>query len=153
IFTLRIMLALLAGVPAFSQSIGTDTTNELSERNLQRAMELADSAFAHYFTDEGLAMARFYNPYTGARSEEKGSVWMYTAAIEATNAILHALRTHDVRGRSDLHHKHTALYRERLAQLYDNLAYYRGTFELTSFTQTREWSVYGVHRADRKSTR
>ena len=150
IFTLRIMLALLAGVPAFSQSIGTDTTNELSERNLQRAMELADSAFAHYFTDEGLAMARFYNPYTGARSEEKGSVWMYTAAIEATNAILHALRTHDTHGRPDWYHKHAARYLDRLAGLYENLAYYRGTFELTSFTQTREWSVYGVHRAATK---
>src|SRR5690606_8220710 len=25
--------------------------------------------------------------------------------------------------------------------------YYEGTFELTSYTQTREWTVYGVHRA------
>lgn len=144
------MLALMVNVPVFSVPTDSKGTNELSERNLQRAMELADSAFAHYFTGESWAMARFYDPYTRTRSEEKGSVWMYTAAIEATNAILHALRTHDVRGRSDLHHKHTAHYRERLAQLYDNLAYYRGTFELTSFTQTREWSVYGVHRATTK---
>ncbi len=135
-----------AGLLPVGSVIGID----LAERNLLRAMELADSAFARYFTGEGMAMARFYNPYTGARSEEKGSVWMYTAAIEATNAILHALQTHDAHGRSHLYNAHANRYRNQLARLYDNLAYYRGTFELTSFTQSREWSVYGVHRAATK---
>src|SRR5690606_38676156 len=60
-----------------------------------------------------------------------------------------ALQAHDAARESShqryqAHRKH---YRDQLARLYDNLAYYRGTFELTSFTQTREGSVYGVHRA------
>ncbi|MFB2120014.1 glycoside hydrolase family 76 protein [Parapedobacter sp. 2B3] len=126
--------------------------SDLAERNLLRALELADSAFTRYFTGDGRAMARFYNPFTGARSEEKGSVWMYTAAIEATNAILHALQAHDAHGSPHLYNREAKRYRDRLAQLYDNLAYYRGTFELTSFTQTREWSVYGVHRSATKGS-
>ncbi|MDQ2658106.1 MAG: hydrolase, partial [Bacteroidota bacterium] len=45
----------------------------LSEQNLERAMELTDNAIASHFTGEGMAMARYYNPYTGVRSDEKGS--------------------------------------------------------------------------------
>ncbi|MFC3196731.1 glycoside hydrolase family 76 protein [Parapedobacter deserti] len=131
---------------------GANTTApaELAERNLLRAMELADAAVAHYFTGEGMAMARFYNPYTDVRSNEKGSVWMYTAPIEAVNAILHALQAQKAQGHAELHDAHVERYRDLLARLYDNLAYYQGTFELTSFTQTREWTVYGVHRASSK---
>lgn len=144
-------LALLCTLMRPTLSVDTPAT-ALAEENLQRAMALTDSAFAHYFTGDGMAMARFYNPYTGVRSEEKGSVWMYTAAIEATNAILHALQAHPAHSKPNLYDKHAKRYRDQLAQLYDNLAYYRGTFELTSFTQTREWSVYGVHRAATKGS-
>lgn len=130
-----------------NEHLDTTSTPDPAEQNLLRAMELAEDAFAHYFTDEGMAMARFYNPYTGIRSQEKGSVWMYTAAIEAVNAILHALQVHGAQNSEGSYGAHAKRYRDRLVQLYDNLAYYRGTFELTSYTQTREWSVYGVHRA------
>lgn len=129
---------------------GDTADTDLAERNLLRAMEITDEAVARYFTGEGMAMARFYNPYTDVRSDEKGSVWMYTAAIEAVNAILHALHAHAAQGASALHEAHFERYSDLLDRLYDNLAYYQGTFELTSFTQTREWSVYGVHRASRK---
>lgn len=134
------------------QGHGGDTppATELAEQNLLRAMELADDAIAHYFTGEGMAMARFYDPYTDVRSDEKGSVWMYTAAIEAVNAIMQALKTYDAHGQPTLRDTHSERYRDLLAQLYDNLAYYQGTFELTSYTQTREWTVYGVHRASGK---
>src|SRR5690606_14828158 len=130
----------------------TARDQDLAQQNLLRAMELLDGAVAHYFTGEDLAMARFYNPYTGVRSEEKGSVWLYTAAIEAVNTILHALQSHQAQGQPALHDAHFGRYRDLLARLYDNLEYYRGTFELTSHTQTREWSVYGVHRASSKGT-
>ncbi|WP_262246712.1 glycoside hydrolase family 76 protein [Parapedobacter soli] len=124
----------------------------IAEQNLLRAIELADDAFERYFTGDDFAMARFYNPYTGARSEEKGSVWMYTAAIESVNAILRALHTHAEQQDTDLYSTHAKRYRDLLGRLYDNLAYYRGTFELTSYTQTREWTVYGVHRATTKGS-
>lgn len=123
----------------------------LSEQNLIRAMELADNAVASHFTGDGMAMARYYNPYTGVRSEEKGSIWMYTSAIEAVNAILHALKTQkEDGGNGALYDEHFEKYSQILDRLYDNADYYLGTFELVSYTQTKEWSVYGVNRGGSK---
>nr|MBD3621865.1 hydrolase [Sunxiuqinia sp.] len=124
----------------------------LSEQNLMRAMELTDHTVSAHFTGDGMAMARYYNPYTEVRSDEKGSVWMYTAAIEAVNAILHALQLQKENGNAKLYKQNFDRYAELLHRLYDNAAYYLGTFELTSHTQTREWSVYGVHRAASKGS-
>jgi len=124
----------------------------LSEQNLTRAMELTDKAVAAHFTGSGMAMARYYNPYTGVRSDEIGSVWMYSAAIEAVNAVLHGLQVQKENGNSTLYDEHFNRYSELLAQLYDNVDYYQGTFELTSYTQTKEWSIYGVNRGNAKGT-
>lgn len=134
-----------------SQS-GDAYSTGIAERNMMRAMEIVDTAMAHYFTGEDLVMARFYNPYTNTRSDEKGSVWMYTSAIEAVVAIMNGLEAHRSLGDAKLHEDHFGRYATLLGRLYDNLAYYQGTFELKSFTQTREWSVYGVHRANAKGT-
>jgi hypothetical protein len=124
----------------------------LSEQNLRRAMELADNAISSHFTGDGMAMARYYNPYTKLRSEEKGSIWMYTSAIEAVNAILHALEAQKEHGDATLHTEHFNRYSELLHKLYDNADYYLGTFQLVSYTQTREWSVYGVNRGGSKGS-
>jgi hypothetical protein len=124
----------------------------LSEQNLRRAMELTDNAIASHFTGDGMAMARFYNPYTEVRSEEKGSIWMYTSAIEAVNAILHALEAQKEHGNAALYNEHFNRYSELLFKLYDNADYYLGTFQLVSYTQTREWSVYGVNRGGSKGS-
>ena len=129
-----------------------DDSIDFAERNMIRAMEIVDTAMAYHFTGDDLAMARFYNPYTDTRSDEKGSVWMYTSAIEAVVAIMNGLQAHQSLGNSNLHEDHFERYATLLGRLYDNLAYYQGTFELTSYTQTKEWSVYGVHRANAKST-
>lgn len=120
----------------------------LAKQNLLRAMEITDNTFATHFTDDG--MARFYNPYSGIRSDEKGSIWMYTSAIEAVNAVLHALKTEKELGDGSLYDLHFSRYSRRLLDLYDNADYYLGTFTLTSYTGTNEWSVYGVHRAKEK---
>lgn len=124
----------------------------LADRNLRRAMELTDAAVASHFTGDGMAMARYYNPYTNVRSEEKGSVWMYTAAIEAVNAILHALDAQKAAGNTTLYNEHFNRYEDLLGRLVDNADYYMGTFELVSYTQTKEWSVYGVNRGGAKGT-
>jgi predicted alpha-1,6-mannanase (GH76 family) len=124
----------------------------LSEQNLRRAMELTDNAIASHFTGDGMAMARFYNPYTEVRSEEKGSIWMYTSAIEAVNAILHALKAHKEHGNAALYDEHFNKYSALLFKLYDNADYYLGSFQLVSYTQTREWSVYGVNRGGSKGS-
>jgi hypothetical protein len=124
----------------------------LSERNLLRAMALTDNAIASHFTGDGMAMARFYNPYTNVRSEEKGSVWMYTSAIEAVNAILHALEAQKEKGNTALYNEHVVKYSDLLQKLYDNADYYLGTFQLVSYTQTKDWSVYGVNRGGSKGS-
>ena len=124
----------------------------LSEQNLLRAMELTDAAVSSHFTGDGMAMARFYNPYTGTRSDEKGSIWMYTSAIEAVNAILFALEAQKEHGNIDIYDKNFNKYSELLDRLYDNADYYLGAFELVSYTQTREWSVYGVNRGGSKGS-
>lgn len=124
----------------------------LAEQNLLRAMELADSAVAAHFTGAGMAMARYYNPYNEVRSDETGSVWMYTAAIEAVNAILHGLEAQKEHGNAALYNEHFNRYSDLLYKLYDNADYYLGTFELVSYTQTKEWSVYGVNRGAAKGT-
>jgi predicted alpha-1,6-mannanase (GH76 family) len=124
----------------------------LSERNLTRAMELTDKAISCHFTGDGMAMARYYNPYTDVRSEEKGSIWMYTSAIEAVNAVLSALEAQKDHGNAALYNEHFSRYSDLLAKLYDNADYYQGTFQLISYTQTKQWSVYGVNRGGSKGT-
>jgi predicted alpha-1,6-mannanase (GH76 family) len=133
----------------------TVEAGDLAEQNLLRAMQIADSAVAAYFTGSGMAMARYYNPYTKVRSDEQGSIWMYTASIEAVNAILHALKAFKDDGKAELYNAHFDRYAALLARLYDNADYYRGTFYLTSYTRSREssqqWSVYAVNRSSGKN--
>jgi predicted alpha-1,6-mannanase (GH76 family) len=151
-------LALFMTIAACSDTASEDgpvnPPNEvsLSEQNLRRAIELTDNAVTAHFTGDGMAMARYYNPYTNVRSEEKGSIWMYTSAIEAVNAILHALEAQKEHGSATLYNEHFNKYTELLHKLYENADYYEGTFELTSYTQTKEWSVYGVNRGGSKGS-
>lgn len=124
--------------------------NNVSKQNLLRAMQLYDQAAAVHFTGDGMAMGRYYNPYLETLSEEKGSVWMYTSAIEAVNGILKALDAQKNKGEKTLYDEHFERYTKVLAGLYSNADYYLGTFELVSFTQTKEWSVYAVDRVGEK---
>jgi predicted alpha-1,6-mannanase (GH76 family) len=132
----------------------TDPDGELSvpEKNLKRAMELADATVAGHFTGDGMAMARYYNPYNGNRPDEKGSVWMYTAGIEAVNAILHGLQAQKDHGKPALYDANFSKYKDLLSNLCENADFYKGTFQLTSYTQTKTWSVYGVNRGGSKGS-
>lgn len=121
-----------------------------AEQNLLRAMQITDKAIASYFQGEGMKMARYYNPYTDLPSSEVGSVWMYTSSIEAVNTILHGLKASKDKGNSALYDQHFNRYTELLAKLHENAAYYLGTFTLVSYTQTKEWTVYGVDRGGSK---
>src|SRR5690606_10399704 len=88
--TLTIGCSIKAAHQTANNQIDTEST-ALAKRNLERSMAVLDTAVAHYFVGEGMAMGRFYNPFTGKLSDERASVWMYSSAIEAVNAILHAL--------------------------------------------------------------
>lgn len=120
--------------------------DNVSEQNLLRSIELIDNAVSCYFEGSGMAMSRYYNPYTKTRSEELGSVWMYTSSIEAVNAAMKAMKTGKEKGCVTIYNAHFDRYKNLLAELYENLEYYAGTYTLTSYTQTKEWTVYGVNR-------
>jgi predicted alpha-1,6-mannanase (GH76 family) len=124
---------------------------EVAEQNLRRAMQIADSATrAHFIVERGMTMGRYYNPYTKVRSTETGSIWMYTAAIEAVNAIMHGLKALKEYGDATLYNAHFDRYAALLKKLYENADYYLGTFTLTSYTQTKQWTVYSVNRSSSK---
>ncbi|MDM1292751.1 hydrolase [Sphingobacterium sp. N143] len=125
-------------------------SQDRGDENLFRAIQLIDRSMATYFADEELKMYRFYNPFSQTRSEETASVWMYSSAIEAVNAVLNGLQAQQKRGDTRLYNAYYGRYVELIAKLYTNAAYYLGTFTLTSFTQHKEWTVYAVDRSKEK---
>ena len=129
-----------------------ETPSEQSVQNMTRAMALVDRAIECYFEGSGMTMSRYYNPFTGTSPDEKASVWMYGSSIEAVNAILRGLKTQQREGIPELYDQHFQRYVDLLAQLYENADYYLGTYTLTSFTQTRKWTVYGVNRGSDKGS-
>lgn len=155
IFSFILLIIVISCGDTGAEPNSGETPNEaptLAVRNLKRAMELTDSAIDAHFYGSGMTMARYYNPYTNQRSDEVGSIWMYTSAIEAVNAIMHALKLQHEQGVDDLYNANFARYKKVLADLYDNADFYKGTFELVSYTQTKQWSVYGVNRAAGKGS-
>ena len=120
--------------------------------NTARAIEIIDAAVDNYFKGPGMAMSRYYNPYTGKASDELGSVWMYTSSIEAVNAVLNSLNALKAEGKPELYDANFSRYATLLDNLVDNLEFYAGTYELTSYTGTNTWTVYGVNRGAGKGS-
>lgn len=119
---------------------------ETARTNLQRSMAMVAGARTKYFSTDGKAMSRYFNPFTSSKSDEKGSVWMYTSAIEAVNSILHGITALKDAGEESFYNNYFASYSSLLSELVDNLEWYEGTYTLISYTQTKEWTVYGVDR-------
>lgn len=65
---------------------------QVAKQNLQRAISLVDVTMEKQFDPQTFEMRRFYNPFTKSKSEERASVWMYTAGIESVNAIIAGLK-------------------------------------------------------------
>ncbi len=155
---LLIFLCLSISLFAFDKSPAHENENAprpdftVAEQNLQRAIKIADKAVACYFSGDDMAMARYFNPFTNIRSDEKGSIWMYTSSIEAVNAIMHSLKAFKDKGKPVLYNKHFKRYAALLNKLYQNADFYLGTFSLVSYTQTKDWTVYGVNRSSSKGT-
>lgn len=146
-----LMLCILSCKPASTDAPEPTPDNtesiETAKKNLTRAMTLVAAAKTNYFNSTDCAMSRYYNPYTGKKSGELGSVWMYTSAIEAVNTILHGFASLKESGDPSFYNNYFNTYSRILSDLVDNLVYYEGTYTLTSYTQTREWTIYGVNRA------
>ncbi|MFD2969980.1 glycoside hydrolase family 76 protein [Sphingobacterium bambusae] len=122
----------------------------LANQNLERAIGLIDVTIAAYFDAQTFEMRRFYHLDKKAKSNERASVWMYTAGIEAVNAVLSGLKAAQEKGEKTLYDRHYARYVQLLDKLYAEADYYLGTFELVSYTQTKSWSVYAVDRVQEK---
>ena len=116
--------------------------------NLTRAMTLLDATMQHGFKGTDLRMYDTYNTSTHT-GDGTADVWPYTAALEATCSVLEALDAL----RADqpaLYDQHHDRYVTLLRSLFDNLAYYMGTYRLNSYAYRGRWSIYGVHRSSRK---
>ncbi len=126
---------------------GIVDSRSVAETNTLRAIKIINSAVDHYFEGSSMQMARYYNPFTGIRSNEIGSVWMYTSSIEAVNATMKAMKDLKDNGKPELYNQNWTSLQSLLERLVDNLEYYAGTFDLTSYTGTNSWTVYAVNRA------
>jgi hypothetical protein len=127
------------------------TPEKWAEQDLTRAIALTDTVLAHYMTGSDMTLHRFYNPYTQSASSEIASVWMYTSAIEAVNSVLYALN--DMKELApDLYDTNYSRYESLLSELYSGIEYYAGTYTLTSYTQTKQWTVYSVDRGSAPGT-
>ena len=115
---------------------------------LHRAIALTDATMQKSFVANGLRMYDTYDTATG-QGAGTADVWPYTAAIEAHCSVLEALE--QLRDEEpDLYAQHHERFVVRLRQLYDNLAYYAGTYLLNSYARVARWTIYGVHRAGTK---
>lgn len=123
-----------------------------AERNLERSLVLTNAVLEHCFSGNSMLMKRYWYPMLGTASAEKASVWMYTSSIEAVSALLRGMETLKEEGRAELYDKNSTELKNTLARLFDGLDWYKGTYTLTSFTQTREWSIYGVNRGNGPGT-
>ncbi len=142
VLSLSILLALFFFIhPAFAID---------AKESLVRAIAITDATMATSFTGNDL---RMYDTYNTASHQGSGiaDVWPYTAALEAHCSVLEALEA--------LKETETELYEAthdrfvtRLRQLFDNLAFYSGTYQLKSYARVASWTVYGVHRGATKGT-
>lgn len=119
----------------------------LAERNIERAIVLVENAVSHYSQDGDAVFSMTYNPFTLKASENIVSIWEYTSAIEAVTAVMNSIKDLKASGRGRLYDEKFSYFASLLESVYSGMDYYKGTFTLTSYTGTAEWSPYGVHRA------
>lgn len=136
--------------PAEPDNNGNGNNKEevnLAERNLERAVILIENALSHYSKDGTMALSMTYNPFSSTSSDNLVSIWEYTSAVEAVSAAMNSMIALKESGNSKIHDSKFASFSAMLEKLYSGMDYYKGTFTLTSYTGTAEWSPYGVHRA------
>lgn len=134
----------------------------LARRNAERAMAIMDATWKKAAinkyrmpaTETDLAIADVIGVETGDVSGPS-DVWPYTAAIEAHNSLLEAL---NALGKINEENMVWASgvskeYENRLNWLIDNLEWYRGSYNLTSYAvTTKSVSPYAVPRAGKRGT-
>ena len=119
-----------------------------AKESLVRAIAITDATMATSFTGNDM---RMYDTYNTATHQGNGTadVWPYTAALEAHCSVLEALEALK-EAEPELYDATRDRFVQRLRKLYDNLAYYAGTYQLNSYAHVARWTIYGVHRAGSK---
>lgn len=135
----------------FSSHTVWAANDALAVQNLQRAIRIMDATMERSFrgTDDNLYMVDVCD-IDNSEVSGPSDVWPYTAAIEAHCSILEALESLKTQA-PDLYAANHDRFVQRLDVLIDNLAYYRGTYTLTSYASVRTWSVYAVPRANNRN--
>ena len=144
---------LLAAMTAVANAQELTAQQQKAKQNLERAMALTDKTIEKCFTgsDSNYRMYDIYN-MSLKRGEGTADVWPYTAALEAVCSIIEAIdELEGVLDESEAQQR--TRYVELLKKLYNNLEYYSGTFNLTSYARNNaQWTVYGVHRGGKGTT-
>lgn len=120
-------------------------------QDIERSMAIVDAAWKTSMRGnaDNMYMADTYDTAGGAVSGPS-DIWPYTAAIEAHCSLLEALEAAKEIA-PELYSEHFARYSSQLADLIENLEYYRGTYRLSSYaTSNKEWSPFAVPRAGSK---
>ena len=114
-----------------------------------RAAQLADNVFNKYIDRELYEMDRddtawelsVFDGYSHEAGTGDGgaSVWHYTSVYALSNRM-YALYKDGGKGEE---------YKKLMSDLFDELAWYRGTGTFVEFTGTSERTVYGVNRSNR----
>lgn len=142
IFTIALTLA---AAPSLTGTAGAQPVE-----SLRRAIAITDATMKTSFTGNDM---RMYDTYNTATHQGSGvaDVWPYTAALEAHCSVLEALEALKEKA-PDLYNENHDRFVTRLRQLYDNLEYYAGSYQLNSYAHVARWTIYGVHRGGSKGT-
>lgn len=122
---------------------------EIASRDIGRAVMMTDSAVNAFLGPE-MRMYRTYDPFKDSLCDSRvENVWEYSSAFEAAANILSALKMQKEKGDGSLHALYFSRFKTLADSLYSGMQYYRGSYELTSYTKIRHpWTVYGVPRAE-----
>lgn len=136
--------------PSFIGRAGVGSVHAQPVESLRRAIAITDATMKTSFTGNDM---RMYDTYNTATHQGSGvaDVWPYTAALEAHCSVLEALEVLKEKDQ-ELYNETHDRYVTRLRQLYDNLEYYAGSYQLNSYAHVARWTVYGVHRGGSKGT-
>lgn len=138
---------------------GDIKVENMAQQNLLRSIQLSEKAVENYIMQSAYARGEIllYNTYNieSKKGAGAGSVWRYTSLIETINSLSKSLSYF-----SNDEVISTAINVSELIKSYNTrnedfifngMEHYTGTMApLTSYTQTRTWTVYGVNRSSNK---
>ena len=149
-FIKRILPVVLCGcmcLPMAACGDGAESSDAVST-SAARAAQLADNVFEKYIDQDLYTLDRddadwelfVYDGYSHEYESGEGgaSVWHYTAVYALANRM-YALYQGTEKGDE---------YKLLMDDLYEELAWYRGTGTFVEFTGTEERTVYGVNRSN-----